>query len=77
MFFMKGLLFVNTCHMVKKGEATLDCDKACDAFKASKENLTSKEEAIRKQEELKAQQVSDMLTNIKTCAVIQIAILLH
>lgn len=55
--------------MVRKGEATLDCDKGCDAFKASKENVASKEEETRKQEELKAQQVSDMLKkNNKTCA---------
>lgn len=47
--------------MVRKGEATLDCDKGCDAFKASKENVASKEKETRKQEELKAQQVSDML----------------
>lgn len=63
--------------MVRKGEATLDCDKGCDAFKASKENVASKEEETRKQEELNAQQVSDMLKNNKTCAEIRIAFLLH
>ena len=47
--------------MVQKGEAKLDCDKNCDAFKADQEKLASKEEENKKQEELKAQQVSNML----------------
>lgn len=47
--------------MVQKGEAKLDCDKDCDAFKANQEKLASKEEESKKQEQLKAQQVKNML----------------
>ena len=43
--------------MVQKGEAKMDCDKDCDAFKASQEKLASKEDEIRKEKERKAQQV--------------------
>ena len=43
--------------MVQKGEATMDCDKDCDAFKASQVKLASKEDEIRKEKERKAQQV--------------------
>ena len=45
------------CHLVQKGEAKMDCDKDCDAFKASQEKLASKEDEIRKEKERKAQQV--------------------
>ena len=45
------------CHVVQKGEAKMDCDKDCDAFKASQEKLASKEDEIRKEKERKAQQV--------------------
>ena len=45
------------CHVVQKGEATMDCDKDCDAFKASQVKLASKEDEIRKEKERKAQQV--------------------
>ncbi|XP_073252696.1 NF-X1-type zinc finger protein NFXL1-like [Porites lutea] len=44
------------CHVVQKGEAKMDCDKDCDAFKASEEKLASKEDEIRKEKERKAQQ---------------------
>jgi len=45
------------CHVVQKGEAKMDCDKDCDAFKASQEKLASKEDEMRKEKERKAQQV--------------------
>ena len=45
------------CHVVQKGEAKMDCDKDCDAFKASQEKLASKEDEIRKEKQRKAQQV--------------------
>ena len=45
------------CHVVQKGEAKMDCDKDCDAFKASQEKLASNKDEIRKEKERKAQQV--------------------
>ena len=53
MYFLKDF----PCHVVQKGEAKMDCDKDCDALKASQEKLTSKEDEIRKEKERKAQQV--------------------
>ena len=65
--------------MVQKGEATMDCDKDCDAFKASQAKLASKEDEIRKEKERKAQQVinSSLLSPMTDASTNSLLLLVH